>query len=129
MAEKVKQNGRTTLREVFAVMRTEELGPVEKVLWGLYRSYDSGNGAWPGDEVLAAHMGRKVRSCASDMIRVHMCRDDVGSRCVGHCLGKDCRPDLLRFFGPDTGIDNRPTRIVAQQPEIDVVKRERQWHA
>ena len=62
MAARRKQDGRTTLPEIFAVMRTAALGPAEKVLWGLYRSYDSGNGAWPGDEVLAAHMSRKVRS-------------------------------------------------------------------
>ncbi len=46
-------------------MRTAELGSSEKVLWGLYRSYDSGDGAWPGDEALAAHMGKKVRSVES----------------------------------------------------------------
>jgi len=70
MADKGKQDGRTTLREIFAVMRTAELGPAEKVLWSLYRSYDGGAGAWPGDEALAAHMGKKLRSVESYRARL-----------------------------------------------------------
>ena len=62
MEEKGKRDGRTTLREIFALFRSSTLSPDEKVLWALYRSYDSGDGAHPGDEVLAEHMGKSVRS-------------------------------------------------------------------
>ena len=47
---------------MFAVMRTPFLSPEEKTLWAIYRSYDSGRGAFPGDERIAEHMNRSVRS-------------------------------------------------------------------
>ena len=62
MEEKGKRDGRTTLREIFALFRSSKLSSEEKALWVLYRSYDSGDGAHPGDEVLAEHMGKSVRS-------------------------------------------------------------------
>ena len=70
MEERGKPDGRSTLREIFAAMRTADLGAPEKVLWCLYRSYDGGAGAWPGDEALAAHMGKKVRSVESYRARL-----------------------------------------------------------
>ena len=62
MAKKEKQNGWTTLREIFEVFKGSTLSPDEKVLWMLYRAYDQGAGAWPGDDVLADHMQKGVRS-------------------------------------------------------------------
>lgn len=56
------RDGRATLGEIFIVMRDPRLTESEKVLWCLYRSYDSGNGAWPGDDLLATQMGKSVRS-------------------------------------------------------------------
>ena len=55
-------SGTKTLSELFWVMRDPSLSLEEKVLWALYRSYDSGHGAWPGDELLAQHLGRSPRS-------------------------------------------------------------------
>ena len=57
-----KRDGRVTIREMFEVFRGSALSSDEKVLWGLYRSYDTGAGAWPGDDVLTAHMGKSVRT-------------------------------------------------------------------
>lgn len=59
-----KGDGRATLREMFALLRAPDLEPEEKVLWGLYRSYQSpnGKGAYPGDELLAEHLGRSPRT-------------------------------------------------------------------
>lgn len=55
--------GRDTLGAIWAVAKEPALTPEEKNLWTLYRAYDfHGRGAWPGDDVLAAHMGRSVRS-------------------------------------------------------------------
>lgn len=62
MKETVKRDGRTTLREIFALFRSSKLSSEEKALWVIYRSYDSGAGAHPGDEVLGEHMGKSVRS-------------------------------------------------------------------
>ena len=62
MPEKAKPDGRTTLKEIFGVFRESTLSLGEKALWILYRSYDSGDGAHPGDEVLAMHMGKSIRS-------------------------------------------------------------------
>jgi hypothetical protein len=55
----------TTLDDLFSVMRNETLSPELKALWGVYRSYENptkGRGAWPGDELLAAHMGKSPRA-------------------------------------------------------------------
>lgn len=55
--------GRKTIAAFGAIMKDETLTPEEKVLWGLYRAYDfKGRGSWPGDETLAGHMGKSVRS-------------------------------------------------------------------
>lgn len=54
--------GRKTLTDVFTVARDPNLSEGEKVLWTIYRSYDSGRGAWPSDEKLAEHMDKGVRS-------------------------------------------------------------------
>lgn len=55
--------GRATLRELFEVFRDPHLEPEEKVLWGLYRSYESPNKwAYPGDELLAEHLDRSPRT-------------------------------------------------------------------
>ena len=62
MAEKGKRDGRTTLEEIFDFFKTPTLSSYEKALWMLYRAYDGGEGAWPGDDVLAAHMDKSVRS-------------------------------------------------------------------
>ena len=56
------RDGRATLREMFALVRDSSLTPEEKTLWMLYRSYDTGDGAWPGDDLLAGHIGKSVRS-------------------------------------------------------------------
>lgn len=47
---------RTTLPDIFAVMRDPNLTDQEVRLWGIYRSYDHGDGAYPGDETIQAHM-------------------------------------------------------------------------
>jgi hypothetical protein len=57
-----KPDGRATLRDIFALVRDSDLSPEEKTLWLLYRSYDTGDGAWPGDDILAEHIGKSVRS-------------------------------------------------------------------
>ncbi len=59
------RDGRATLRDVFEIMRDPHLTEHEGRLWALYRSYDTGEGAWPGDDVLAGHMGKKIRSVES----------------------------------------------------------------
>lgn len=58
------ERGRATLRDIFAVLRDPNLEPEEKVVWGLYRSYEGRNskGAYPGDELLAKHLGRSPRT-------------------------------------------------------------------
>lgn len=58
------RDGRATLEDVFDVLRATDLEPEHKVLWGIYRSYEGsdGNGAFPGDELLARHLGRSPRT-------------------------------------------------------------------
>ncbi|MFH1764909.1 MAG: hypothetical protein ABIF09_12025 [Gemmatimonadota bacterium] len=59
------KSGRRTISAFFQIMRDETLTPEEKVLWGVYRSYENptkGLGAFPGDQTLAEHMGKSVRS-------------------------------------------------------------------
>lgn len=55
---------RSTLPDLFTVMAEPRLSEGAKVLWALYRKYDfRGDGAFPSDETLAAHLGGKsVRS-------------------------------------------------------------------
>lgn len=58
--------GRETITAFNAVMKDETLSLGCKVLWALYRAFDfSGRGSWPGDETLARHMGKSVRSVQS----------------------------------------------------------------
>lgn len=54
--------GRKTLTEIFSMAREPSLTPVEKALWLLIRSYDSGMGCWAGDRVLAEHLGMSERT-------------------------------------------------------------------
>lgn len=63
MGDSAGGDGRATLRDIFTLLRDAPLEPAEKVLWGLYRSYESADrGAFPGDELLAKHLGRSERS-------------------------------------------------------------------
>lgn len=63
MGDEGGERGRATLGDVFAVLRDPHLEPAAKVLWGLYRSYESADrGAFPGDELLAQHLGLSERS-------------------------------------------------------------------
>lgn len=55
------RDGRATLRAVFAVMRDGSLSAGARVTWALYRSWDSGDGAWPGDDTMAGVLGVSVR--------------------------------------------------------------------
>ena len=54
--------GRKTLTEIFRVAREPSLTPLEKVVWLLIRSYDSGHGCWAGDGLLGEHLGRSGRT-------------------------------------------------------------------
>lgn len=65
MSRKTNGKGQETIVACFAIARDNVLTPEEKTLWMLYRSYDSGRGAWPSDEVLAGHMGKSKRSVQS----------------------------------------------------------------
>lgn len=57
-------DGRSTLSDLFELMRDPHLGPEAKVVWALYRSYEgpNGKGAYPGDELLAEHLDRSPRT-------------------------------------------------------------------
>ena len=65
--------GKDTLRAVFCVARRGDLSDGAKVLWTIYRSYDSdGGGAWPSTERLVEHTGlseRSIRAYRSELIR------------------------------------------------------------
>lgn len=67
-----RRSGRATLEDIFRVARAPELQPEEKVLWLIYRSYESpnGKGAYPGDELLAEHLDRSPRSVQSYRARL-----------------------------------------------------------
>ena len=97
--DKERQNGRTTLRHLFRVMRDAELSCDEKVLWGLYRSYDAGEGAWPGDDVLSAHMSRSVRT-----VQFHRARLIE----LGYLLRtmRGPKPAIFRAVVPTEGVQN-----------------------
>lgn len=57
------RDGRATLQDVFALARDPRLEPEEKLVWLLYRSYESKEGGgFPGQETLAWHLGRSARS-------------------------------------------------------------------
>lgn len=64
MADDGGERGRATLRAIFELLRRPDLEPEEKVVWGLYRSYESpsGKGAYPGDDLLAEHLDRSPRT-------------------------------------------------------------------
>lgn len=55
-------NGRNTIAAMIAVSRHTELSPEARLLWVLYRGYDSGKGAWPSDALLAQTLGKSIRS-------------------------------------------------------------------
>jgi hypothetical protein len=58
--------GRRTLSAIWAMARCEDerLTPPHKLLWLNYRSYEgtAGRGAFVGDDRLAGHLGKSVRS-------------------------------------------------------------------
>lgn len=56
-------DGRATLRDVFSLARDPALEVEEKLVWLLYRSYEtSDGGGFPSDETLAWHVGKSARS-------------------------------------------------------------------
>ena len=55
-------SGRKTLTDIFTVMREPKLTPVEKVVWTILRSYDSGKGAWPSDYLMSGHIDMSDRT-------------------------------------------------------------------
>lgn len=64
--------GKDTIAAWSVVVRDPELTGDMTRLWGLYRSYDSGRGAWPSDATLAEHMGKAVRTvkaCRAELVR------------------------------------------------------------
>jgi len=56
-----KGDNRATLVDLFRVARDPRLTPAEFKLWTVMRSYDSGEGAFPGDETLAEHLALSTR--------------------------------------------------------------------
>lgn len=55
-------SGRKSLTDIFAVAREPELSSVEKVVWMILRSYDSGKGAWPCDYTISGYMDKSERT-------------------------------------------------------------------
>ncbi|MEE9208625.1 MAG: helix-turn-helix domain-containing protein [Gemmatimonadota bacterium] len=51
------QDGRATLREIFAAARSGDLSAVELRLWLIVRSYDSGSGCYAATDTLAEYLG------------------------------------------------------------------------
>lgn len=67
-------DGRTPLSRGYSVVaRTGELDPMEKLLWFIIRGYENadGRGCFAGDELLASHMGRSVRSVQGYRASLH----------------------------------------------------------
>ena len=64
-----------------------------------------------------------------DMVGMVMRHDDPGDRQSAEPLGKDSLPQLLGWRHRIAGIDDRPTRAVFEEPQIDVVEREGERHA
>ncbi len=83
----------------------------------------------------APALGEPVRE--ADMVGVHVRRDDAQHRHAARLGREDLFPGLAGPFVGDAAIDHGPARrrfakavdLVAQQPQVDVVQRERQRHA
>jgi hypothetical protein len=60
-------------------------------------------------------------------------RDDHPAQRLAHARGEQPLPQRARRLVAETAVDQRPRRIsvlpVLEQPEIDVIERERQRHA
>jgi hypothetical protein len=65
---------------------------------------------------------------ATNMIRMQVSCNDVCRRVAGHRPGKYLSPDVPALVRINTGIDNDPATSITEQPEVDVVEREGQWH-
>ena len=55
--------------------------------------------------------------------------DDTRERPAVERLGEHALPQGARLLEPDARVDDRPSRTVVEEPEIDVVEAERERHA
>ena len=64
----------------------------------------------------------------ADMVGVIMRADEARDGLALKLTGEDALPQRLGLSGVDAGIDDRPTRAVGDEPEVDVVKGEGKRH-
>ncbi len=105
-----KKSGRKTLTEIFTVARDPTLSPGAKSLWLVYRSYDSGKGAHPGDERVIAHLActdRTLRRLRGELIE------------TGHLRQKLDGPNPARYWAvlPDPELLKDRTQVSTLSPE------------
>ena len=63
------------------------------------------------------------------MIRMKMRDDDAPDRLAVEARRKNPVPQSARFVGSEAAINYGPAIAIVQQPEVDVLERERQGHA
>ena len=114
-----KKSGRKTLTETFALGRDPAIEPGPFKLWVIYRSYDSGDGAYPGDELVGDHL--KVSPRTVQRWRAKLMKS-------GHLTQKLDGPKTARYRSvlperDDNGGEATPvmetTEVASQETERD----------